>query len=193
MYSTARARSMSRSWASLLWGALLVVSGAAFVAVCSQISVPLPFTPVPITAQTLGVLLTGAMLGSRRGGLALLLYLAEGLAGMPVFQAGHSGLPYAMGPTGGYLAGFVVAAFVVGWLTERGFGRTPLHLALALLAGTLAIYALGVWWLGIVLSVPVERALALGVAPFLLGDALKVALAALVVPAGRSLLGHFRT
>lgn len=178
-------------WVSLLRDALLVIGGAAFVAICSQISVPLPFTPVPITAQTLGVLLTGALMGSRRGGLALLLYWGEGVAGLPVFQGGHSGLAYALGPTGGYLVGFVVAAFVVGWLAERDWDRSPLRLGLALLVGTLVIYGLGAWWLTIVLSISFERALALGVLPFLMGDALKAALVATTLPSGRLLLARF--
>lgn len=192
MYSSVRALSVRHPWVSFVWGALLVASGAAFVAISSQIALPLPFTPVPISAQTLAVLLTGALLGSRRGSLALALYLAEGLAGMPVFQSGHSGLAYAIGPTGGYLVGFIIAAFIVGWLTERSNGRTPLRLALALLAGTSAIYAFGAWWLAIVLSLPLGQALAMGVLPFLVGDAVKMALVTVSVPAGRLLLDRFR-
>src|ERR671910_1051854 len=134
----------SRSW---LFDAALIVVFSAFVALTAQVEIPL--RPVPITLQTLGVLLTGALLGSSRGVLALLLYLAEGAVGLPVFAGGAAGLAYMLGPTGGYLVGFVLAAGLVGWLAERGWGRRLVWTALAMAIGNLVIYALGVAWLAV--------------------------------------------
>src|ERR687893_2110175 len=106
---------------SLVFDAVLVVAFSAFVALMAQVAIPL--WPVPLTLQTLAVLLTGAALGSRRGTLALLVYLAEGAVGLPVFAGGASGVAYMLGPTFGYLVGFVLAAGLVGWLAERGWDR----------------------------------------------------------------------
>ena len=117
---------------------------------------------MPITGQTLAVLLVGATLGSRRGTLAMLAYLAEGAMGLPVF-AGAGGAARLIGPTGGYLIGFVVAAFIVGWLAEHGWDRRLLTTALAMLAGNAAIYLFGVSWLAILMAA--DKALADGVVP----------------------------
>lgn len=168
--------------------ALLIFGGSALVALLAQVSIPLQ--PVPITGQTLGVLLVGAALGWRRGALALLAYLAEGLAGLPVFADGKVGPAVLAGPTGGYLAGFVVAAALVGWLAERGWDRRPWTMALAMALGNVAIYALGVAWLARWLEVALHlttatalrAAWASGVAPFLLGDALKLLIAVIALP-----------
>jgi biotin transport system substrate-specific component len=107
----------------LLYDAVLVVTGSVFIALLAQVAIPLPFSPVPITGQTFAVLLVGVLLGSRRGGLGVLLYLLEGAAGLPFFAGGTAGLARLAGPTGGYLVGFVVAAIVVGLLAERGWDR----------------------------------------------------------------------
>lgn len=120
-----------RSW--LLDAALVVLFGA-FVALTAQVQLPL--WPVPLTLQTLGVLFTGAVLGSRRGALALFLYLSEGAVGLPVFAGGASGIAYMLGPTGGYLVGFVLAAGVVGWLAERSWDRRMVWTVLAMVVGT---------------------------------------------------------
>ena len=155
--------------------ALIAVANLCLV-LSAQAAVRLPFTPVPITAQTLAVLMAGALLGRRRGTLAVLAYLAEGAAGLPVFAGGAGGLPYMLGPTGGYLAGFLLAAYITGGLKDRGWERRPLS-ALAMLAlGNLAIYLPGLLWLS--RFVGPEKALALGFFPFLIGDALKLALGA---------------
>src|SRR5919206_3679699 len=108
----------------ILTDALLVLGGALLMAGVAQISIPLPFTPVPITGQPFGVLLTGAVLGSRRAFTAMLVYLAEGLGGLPVFALGHSGPAVLLAPTGGYLLSFPFAAFAVGFLAEQSFDRT---------------------------------------------------------------------
>jgi biotin transport system substrate-specific component len=163
--------------------------GSVLIALLAQAAVG---APVPVTGQTLGVLLVGAALGSRRGALAALMYLAQGAAGLPVFAYGGFGLPYMLGPTGGYLFGFVPAAFVVGALAERGWDRKPLTTVAAMAVGNVVIYAVGATWLAIHLG-SAGRALALGVAPFLIGDAIKIALAAALLPGAWKLLGRSRT
>jgi biotin transport system substrate-specific component len=152
------------------------------------VAIPLPFSPVPVTGQTLAVLLVGALLGSRRGSLAVLAYIAQGLAGLPVFAGGALGMARLLGPTGGYLVGFVAAAFLVGLLAERGWDRRVLTTAAAMMLGNLVIYAIGALWLAPFVGGP-EQALATGVLPFIPGDLVKIAAAALLLPAGWKLLG----
>lgn len=166
----------------------LVLAASVFIALTAQVSLPLPFSPVPITGQTFGVLLTGAALGWRRGTLAVLAYLAEGSAGLPVFAGGTGGLARLLGPTGGYLVGFVLAALVVGWLAGRGWDRRPLTTALSMLVGNLVIYGFGLPWLAV--YVGVDRVLALGLLPFIPGDLLKLALAVAVLPGAWGVLGR---
>lgn len=168
---------------------MLIVAFSLFNAAAAQVSIPLPFTPVPITGQTFTVLLTGALLGSRLGGLSLLLYLAEGAAGLPVFALGRSGLVTLLGPTGGYLIAFPAAAFAVGWLAERGWDRRVLTTALAMVVGNSVIYAGGVPWLARFVG-GLAEAVASGMIPFLIGDAVKLVLAAVLLPAGWSILGR---
>ncbi len=165
----------------LVRDALLVIGGSLLVAAFAQIRVPLPFTPVPITGQTLAVLLVGAALGKNRAGLSMLLYLGMGLAGLPVFAGGAQGLAYMTGATGGYLVGFVGAAFVVGWLAEQGFDRDIRTALLPFLVGEMIIYTFGLIWLTIYVG-DMSSALSLGFHPFLVGDAIKIALAVLLPP-----------
>ena len=160
---------------------LLVVTGTLFVAGMAQVRIPLPFTPVPITGQTFAVLLVGAVLGSRRGAASLLLYLITGIAGLPFFAGGTSGLPALLGPTGGYLIGFVAAAYLVGVLAARGLDRRILSALLAFLAGEVIIYVCGVAWLSVFLGI--QRAIVAGFLPFIIGDAIKLVAAALALPA----------
>ncbi|MDW8054662.1 MAG: biotin transporter BioY [Anaerolineae bacterium] len=175
-----------------VWHIVVSVLGASWlVALLAQISIPLQ--PVPITGQTFGVLLAGAALGARRGALALLAYLAQGLIGLPFFAGGTSGMARLLGPTGGYLVGFVAAAALVGWLSERGWDRRFISTFAAMALGNLVIYALGVPWLA--QFVGWERALSAGVLPFLPGDAIKALLAALALPSAWALInraGHPR-
>lgn len=166
----------------LLRDLFLVVGGSVLVAALAQLAINVPISPVPITGQTLGVLLLGALLGSRRGALSMLVYIAEGAAGMPVFANATAGPAVLVGPTGGYLAGFVVAAFVVGWLCERGWDRRLVSASAAMLIANLVIYLFGVSWLQ--WFVGTENVLAAGVYPFIIGDLLKVALATVVLPSG---------
>lgn len=161
--------------------AALALLGALFVALLAQVRIPLPFTPVPITGQTLGVLLAAAALGSRRGTASLALYLAGGLAGLPFFTGGGSGLAYLSGTTGGYLVGFLAAAALVGWLAERGWTRNWYQTAALFTLGSVVIYLFGAAYLAT--FVGLRPALSAGVLPFLPGDAIKAFLAAALLPA----------
>ncbi|MEX2629148.1 MAG: biotin transporter BioY [Tistlia sp.] len=167
----------------LLRGLLLAVLGSALLTISAKIQVP--FWPVPMTLQTGVVLLLGAALGWRLAAATVLLYLAQGALGLPVFAAG-GGAAYLLGPTGGYLAGFLVAAVAVGWLVERGWSRSLASSALAMLLGDLLIFACGLAWLSALVGF--EAAVAAGLLPFLAGEAVKVALAAALLPAAWKLL-----
>jgi biotin transport system substrate-specific component len=174
----------------------LIVGFSLFVGLCARVAIPLPFTPVPITLQTLAVLLTGAALGSKRGGLALLLYLVEGALGLPVFApvAGSPGGYLALlSFTGGYLLSYPIAAFVVGWLCEHGLDRSLITSALAMLPGSVIIYLLGAYQLGQVLHLSASKAIAFGVTPFLIGDLIKLIIAALLLPAAWALVRRVRS
>lgn len=174
----------------LLWNAVLIVGFACLTAVFAQISFWIG--PVPITGQTFAVLLTGALLGSRRGALSQLSYLAIGATGIPYWFAlgGPPGIARLLGPTGGYLIGFVAAAFVVGWLAERGWDRKIWLAIPAMLAGNIVIYVFGL--LRLAQFVPQEALLQTGLYPFIIGDAIKLVAAALALPAGWLLLRRFR-
>jgi biotin transport system substrate-specific component len=167
---------------------ILVVAFGTFMGVLAQIAIPLPFTPVPITAQTFGVLLTGAVLGSRRGFAAMLVYLAEGAAGMPVFAGGTAGWLIISGPTGGYLASYPLAAFAVGFLAERGWDRNFFRAAVAMVVGEVIIYAVGVPWLSHFIGG--HSAVALGLTPFIGGDIAKLILAAAILPSAWALVNR---
>lgn len=165
---------------------LLVLGAAALTGLAAQIALPLPFTPVPISLQTLTVLLAGAALGPVRGGTAMLLYLVAGLAGVEWFAEQRSGFDF---PSFGYIVGFVLAAIVVGALARRGADRSVAGAVVLMVLGNLVIYALGVTWLAVWLGVDLGRALQLGALPFLIGDGLKIALAAGILPSAWRLVG----
>lgn len=180
-----------RVLADMLPGALvrdlaLIGGAAALTGVAAQVAITLPFTPVPLSLQTLTVLLSGAALGPLRGGLAMALYLIAGVVGVPWFSEQRSGWELA---SFGYIIGFVVAASLVGALARRGADRTVAGTARLMILGNLAIYALGVPWLMASLGVGPVRAVELGVVPFLIGDALKITLAAGLLPAAWRLVG----
>lgn len=183
MFVRARTRTSSLSAVAIDVG--LVLLFANLTAVAARISVTLPFSPVPITGQTLMVLLAGAALGWRRGAASQLAYLAEGALGAPVFAGATFGLAVLVGPTGGYLVGFVAAAALVGWLIERGAGRQPITCVLTMLAGSAVVYAFGASWLSHFLGGGLAVTLAKGVLPFVPGDILKSLIAAGVVPSAR--------
>jgi len=160
--------------------ALLVVLASLFTAAAAQVAIPLPGTPVPVTGQTFAVLLCGLVLGARRAALAQALYLAEGACGLPCFAGGAGGLLPLVGPTGGYLLAFPLAAWATGALAERGWDRRPLALFAAMLLGSAAIFALGLAQLA--RFVPARALVTAGLAPFVAGDVLKAALAAGLFP-----------
>jgi biotin transport system substrate-specific component len=161
--------------------ASLIVGASLLVALMAQVSIPLPFSPVPITGQTFAVLLVGAALGARRGSASLLLYLLEGAVGLPVFAGGAGGPAVLLGPTGGYLIGFVAAGWLVGALAGRGLDRRLPGALLAFLAGEIAIFLFGAAVLAVYVGPP--NALPLGVIPFIPGELIKIALAAATLPA----------
>ncbi len=165
---------------TLVRNIVLIAGGAAFVGLAAQVAVPLPFTPVPLTLQTFAVLLTAAALGSVRGVLAMLVYAIVGIAGVPWFAEGSSGFS---APSFGYILGFIAAALVVGRIAEGGATRTPLRTAGLMVVGNLVIYAVGVTWLKFAIDVDWATAIALGLTPFLIGDAIKIAVAAGLLPA----------
>ena len=167
---------------------VLLAAASLFLALTARISVPLPFSPVPISGQTLGVLVVGALYGPRRGTLAVALYILEGVAGAPVFAAGRAGIGVLLGPTGGYIVGFLPAAAIAG-LLGAGTRRPAPRLAGMVLA-TLAVYAVGVPWLMVVTGASLGAALVQGLLPFLPGDALKAGIGAGVAPAGAALLAR---
>ena len=167
---------------SLTTDILLVTGGAALTAATAQVSIPM--FPVPMTGQTFAVLLVAATLGLTRSALSMILYVVVGSLGAPIFAAGTSGF---FGATMGYLIGFIAAAVVVGYLAEKGWDRTPLKVAASFAVGSLVIYAFGVSWLSIAMGLDghpndLVTSLTLGMFPFLVGDALKAALAAALLP-----------
>jgi biotin transport system substrate-specific component len=168
--------------ASLAYDLLLVVAGSLLIALSAQVAFPLPFSPVPVTGQTFGVLFVASLLGRVRGTAAVLAYLAEGAAGLPVFAGAAAGPAKLLGPTGGYLAGFVLGAYVCGALAERGWDRTPLKTTVSMIAGNVAIFALALPWLA--RFVGPSNVWALGFWPFIPGDVVKIGLAAALLPLG---------
>jgi biotin transport system substrate-specific component len=172
------------------YDASLVVGGSFVIALCAQVAIGYP---VPVTGQTFAVLTMAALLGSRRGVLCILAYLAEGLAGLPVFAQGQAGLAYMLGPTGGYLLGFIFAAWIVGALSERAWDRRVSTTVAAMVLGNLVIYACGLAWLSCLTYLFAKALtggiLAVGLYPFLLGDLVKIALAAVLLPSGWKVLG----
>ncbi len=173
--------------------AVASIIGFAFLtAVLAQWEIPLGFTPVPITGQTLGVVLAGAALGSRNGAASMALYWILGAAGLPFYAGGGSGWETATGSTAGYLVGFIVAAWLVGKLAESRQDRKVLTAIPAILAGSVVIYGFGVSWLMYSLDVNLAQGLEWGFTPFVVGDLIKVAAAGTVLPGVWKLLGEKR-
>ena len=161
---------------------MLITVGALLVAILAQVKIPLSFTPVPLTGQTFAVLLVAAALGSKRGAASMTFYIALGAFGLPVFAGGAAGMAYLSGATLGYLIGFVLAAYAVGLLAERGLERNIRTSILPFLAGTVIIYACGISWLTVVLG-SFGKAITAGLLPFVVGDIIKLIAAALALPA----------
>ena len=165
---------------------ILIALGTALLTLSAKVNLPLPY--VPMTLQTLVVLVIGAAYGWRLGCATVIAYLAEGAFGLPVFAGPAGGLAPLLGPTAGYLFGFVAAAFVTGWLSERGWDRSVPLLFVAMGLGHIVILAAGFGWLAFGVKLGVERAWLVGIAPFLAASLIKNGLGAALVPAIRRLL-----
>ena len=181
----------------IAFDALAVVVASLFVAAAAQLSVPTPWGVVPFTAADIAALLVGVALGPWRGAAALTLYMAEGLSGLPVFSGGYAGFPPV---TFGFILGYIPAAFIAGWLAQRGWDRSPIRLAAALTIAQLAIYAGGLSWMAIVAALGITGAPALsfktimmmGMVPFIPAAAIKIGLATALVPAAWKAIGRSR-
>jgi biotin transport system substrate-specific component len=174
-----------RTLPSRVVNAAIILGASWGIALSAQISISLPFSPVPITGQTLVVLLVGLILGRTRGTAAIAAYLAQGAAGLPLFAGGKSGLATLFGHTGGYLFGFLAAAYIVGMLSELKFKRSIFQAASTLILGNIIIYVFGLFWLA--RFVGESQVLQLGLYPFLVGDLLKILLG-IVLVGGSSVL-----
>jgi len=165
---------------TLLMDVVLVVAGAALVTVLAQVAIPL--WPVPITGQTLAVLLVGSTLGWVRGAISMVLYALLGLVGLPVFSDGTHGATVLFGATGGYIVGFIVSAALVGWLAERQWDRKILKAVVTFVAGSVVVFAIGLPWLAVVLHTDLPTTLQYGLYPFIIGGIIKAAIAAGLLP-----------
>jgi biotin transport system substrate-specific component len=168
----------------------LIAIGAVLIFASSRVVIPVPGSPVPITGQTFGVLLVGGALGFRRGLASVALYVLIGLIGLPFFAEGKGGMAVIWGTNGGYLLGFIIAGAVLGRLAELGWDRKIGGALGAMLVGSVIIYAIGLPWLKVVAGLSVEDTIAKGLTPFLLGDAIKLVLAAVLFPAAGWVVGR---
>lgn len=172
----------SRIKPSSIWLELPLLAAFNLILVASAyLSIPLPFSPVPITGQTFAVMLIGMALGRTRGASVVLAYLVEGACGLPVFAGGAAGLTALVGPTGGYLTGFVIAAWATGFLADHGWDRNYLLSVLAMLIGHAIVFASGLAWL--YRFVPGDQLIAMGLSPFIIGTVIKIVVAAGILPA----------
>ncbi len=170
----------------LLMESTLVITGSLFIAIMSQLSFILPFTPVPITGQTFAVLLLAILYGGTRAGITVSAYLIEGLSGLPVFSKAGFGLVHLLGPTGGYLMGFLVSAYLVGSLADKGWSKSILKTGVAMFLGNVIIYSFGTVWLSAFIGI--NKAFSAGVLPFIIGDILKIMIISAVLPSAWKLL-----
>jgi len=175
-----------RIWRAGFYDIALIIGGSLVIALSARVAIG---WPVPVTGQTFAVLMIAALLGSRRGCFAVLAYITEGAAGLPVFAHGRAGFAVLLEPTGGYLVGFIAAACIVGLLAEKGWDRRIRTTVLAMVFGNIVIYAFGLLWLCCLMGVN-RTVLTAGLYPFILGDLLKIALAAILLPSGWKLLGY---
>ena len=164
----------------------LAVAFSLLTALAAQVVIPIG--PVPITGSTFAVLLTGALLGSRLGAMSLIIYLVEGAVGLPFFYGGHGGLAHIFGPTGGYLVAFPAAAFITGAFAENGWDKRFVTAAAAMAVGSALILLAGWTWFAVLMNTNLLAAFKVSVAPHLIGDVIKILLAAAALPAGWALL-----
>lgn len=167
---------------------LLVIGASALIAIAAQIAIPLPFTPVPLTLQPLAVIFIGVALGSTRGAAAAALYLIEGFSGLPVFAQGHAGPMWLVGPTAGYLLSYPFAAWLAGFVSERGWGSSIVRSISGMLLALTVIYLGGWSWLAAQLGP--QAAFTAGVAPFVLADVVKVAIGAALLPKAQQIVSR---
>lgn len=167
---------------------LLVVGSSLLIAIAAQIAIPIPFSPVPLTLQPLAVIFIGVALGSARGAAAAALYLLEGMSGLPVFAQGHGGALWLLGATAGYLYSYPLAAFVAGFVSERGWGSSVVRALSGMLLALAVIYAGGWSWLAALTDA--RTAFAAGVAPFVVADIVKVAIGAALLPSAQKLVAR---
>lgn len=177
---------------SVMTDTLLVAGGAGFIALVAQLAFYLPFTPVPVTGLTFGVIVTGAAMGLVRGLLATALYVVAGVAGLPVYADASYGIEVLLGVTGGYLVGSVLAAALTGFLAEKAWDRKVVSAVPAMLLGELVIFTVGVAWLMVVLDVGLGQGLALGLVPFILGEVVKLVAAGLLLPGAWKLVDRVK-
>lgn len=167
---------------------LLVIGASLLIAISAQVAIPLPFTPVPLTLQPLAVIFVGVALGSKRGAAAAALYLLEGLSGLPVFAQGHGGAIWLVSATAGYLYSYPFAAYVAGFISERGWGSTVVRAISGMLLALGVIYLGGWSWLATLTDA--RYAFTAGVAPFVMADIVKVALGAALLPKAQQILSR---
>jgi len=163
--------------AAVIYDIVMVLAGSLLIALSAQVAVG---WPVPFTGQTFAVLFIAALLGGKNAAICVTLYLAEGICGLPVFSAARSGIAMLLGPTGGYLIGFIPAAFVTGWLAQRGWDRKFVTTIAAMITGSIIFYSIGLVWLSVIIKA--ENVFAVGLLPFIAGDILKILLAAALLP-----------
>jgi biotin transport system substrate-specific component len=164
---------------------VLIIAASWLLAISAQFTFNLPFSPIPITGQTLAVLLIGSLLGKNRGAAAVGLYLIQGAAGLPVFAGGKSGFITLIGPTGGYLIGFIAAAYIVGILAELRYDKSLVYIGFSMFVGSLIIYIFGLFWL--VQFVGESSTLQMGLFPFLVGDFVKILIGVVVLGGSRKI------
>ena len=164
---------------SLTVNLIIAFSGSLLLALLARLTVPIPFSPVPITGQTLGILFLGGVLGSRIGTLSVIMYIFEGLIGLQVFAGGTMGFLYLLGPTGGYLIGFIPAVYLVGYLSERGWANSLTSAFMIMIIGTLIIFLFGISWLAV--TAGFGTALSIGLYPYIPGAIIKIILATVTV------------
>jgi biotin transporter BioY len=169
--------------AAVSYDIALILAGSLLIALSAQVAVG---WPVPFTGQTFAVLFIAALLGGKRAVICVTFYLAEGLCGLPVFSAARGGMAMLLGPTGGYLMGFIPAAFVTGWLAQRGWDRKFVTTVAAMIIGSIIFYSFGLTWLALIIKA--QNVLAVGLLPFIPGDILKILLAAALLPAAWKLV-----
>ncbi len=159
---------------------IAILIGSLLIGILAQISIPIPFSPVPITGQTIGVVLVGGVLGSKRGAISIMCYLLEGSLGLPVFANMKAGAHVLIGPTGGYLWGFIVAAFLIGRLKEKGFFNSPLNCFISCFISTTTILLIGALYLSI-FTADFSKGMNMGLYPFLVGDLIKSSICAILL------------